>query len=70
MHRKSVVSLGISNSNLAGVIIGLQRTRKVKKEKKKSKFCLSSTLNGQIVFCAPARLMYLIEAEFTQKTAF
>ena len=35
--------MGISNSNLACVIIGLQRSRKVKK-KKKSKFRLSSTL--------------------------
>ena len=43
MHRKSAFSLGISNSNLACVIIDLQRTRKVKK-KKKSKFRLSSTL--------------------------
>ena len=43
MHRKSAFSMGISNSNLACAIIGLQRTRKAKK-KKKSKFRLSSTL--------------------------
>ena len=48
MHRKSAFSLGISNSNLACVIIDLQRTRKVKK-KKKSKFRLSTTLKGNAV---------------------
>ena len=48
MHRKSAFSLGISNSNLACVIIDLQRTRKVKK-KKKSKFRLSSTLKDLLL---------------------
>ena len=50
MHRKSAFSLGISNSNLACAIIGLQRTRKAKK-KKKSKFRLSSTLSLRIFCC-------------------
>ena len=48
MHRKSGFSLGISNSNLACVFIGLQRSRKVKK-KKKSKFRLSSTLSLKLL---------------------
>ena len=48
MHRKSAFSLGISNSNLACVIIGLQRSRKVKK-KKKSNFRLRSTLITQML---------------------
>ena len=47
MHRKSALQFGISNSNLAVVIIGPQRSRKAK-NKKKSKFRLSSILIIQI----------------------
>ena len=47
MHRKSALPFGISNSNLAGVIIGLQRSRKAK-NKLKSKFRFRSTLMIQI----------------------
>jgi len=39
-------------------------------KKRKSQNFVLVTLNGQIVFCAPASLMYLIEAEFTQKLHF
>ena len=47
MHRKSALPFGISNSNLAGVIIGLQRSRKAK-NKKKSKF--SKSLSSIFIF--------------------
>ena len=58
MHRKRAFSLGISNSNLACVIIALQRSRKVKK-KKKSKFRLSSTLSVNSVQCPFKKLQHL-----------
>ena len=45
---KKRIPLGISNSNLASLIIGIQQSRRVK-NKKMSKFRLSSTLKHVIV---------------------
>ena len=45
---KKRIPLGISNSNLGSLIIGLQQSRRVK-NKKMAKFRLSSTLRHDIV---------------------
>ena len=65
MHRKSAFSMGISNSNLACAIIGLQQHGKPKK-KKKSKFRLSSTLSFELTFLRVIAICEDISQHFTK----